>query len=241
MKLYFDIGNTNIKLTFNKNNQDWYFSFQTDSKHTVDSLYKSLPDEIKHEKIESIWIVSVIPSTTLIIEGLSKKYFGVKPKIFSYPLKTRVKLNVENPKEVGADLVAIASYASHLGNNIIVVNLGTATTITHIKDNELKGVIISLGLMAQLDSLVEKTSKLSEISLIDTNNAIGKNTVESISIGVLNGHVEMIKALISKIDKDAKVIISGGHARKILKMVDYEFIKEITLEGLKHIEKINNN
>ena len=239
MKLYFDIGNTNIKLNFKYEDQEFYISFPTNASHTVDSLYNELPSQIKNAQIESVAIVSVVPKKLEILEQMSIKYWQKNPMILGYPLKSGVKINVDNPKSVGADLVALSSLATTLGENIIIVNMGTATTFINVKNKELQGVIISAGLQTQLDSLSEKSCGLTDILMTPTKKQLGKNTQEAISIGILHGHIEMIKGIINRIDPEAKVYISGGHSWKIKDLIDYEFIIEATIEGLKHVEKIN--
>lgn len=239
MKLYFDIGNTDIKLNFKNEGREFHVSFPTNISYSVDSLYNELPAQVKSADIESVAIVSVVPKKLEIIEQMSMKYWQVKPMILGYPLKSGVKINVDNPKSVGADLVALSSFASTLGENVIIVNMGTATTFINVKSKELQGVIISAGLQTQLDSLSEKSCGLTDILVSPTKKPIGKNTQEAISIGILHGHIEMIKGMVNRIDPSAKVYISGGHAWKVKELVDYEFIVEATIEGLKHVEKIN--
>ena len=90
-----------------------------------------------------------------------------------------------------------------------------------------------------MESLVNRTSGLTDIIMKPSKKQMGKNTQEAISIGVLHGHVEMIKSLVERISVKSKIIISGGNARKIKDLVDYEFIKEATIQGLKNVEKIN--
>ena len=58
-------------------------------------------------------------------------------------LETGVKIIVDNPKEVGADLVAsAAAVLAHYDDNAIVVDMGTATTFTYIEHKVIKGVAI---------------------------------------------------------------------------------------------------
>ena len=134
MKLYFDIGNTDIKLNFNFEGQEFYVSYPTHEENSVDSLYQKLPKEVTSSHIESAAIVSVVPKGQHLIEGLIKKYWQIKSMVLGYPLKTGVKINVDNPKEVGSDLVALASFATTQGDDVTIVNLGTATTFINVKN-----------------------------------------------------------------------------------------------------------
>ncbi len=239
MKLYFDIGNTSIKLNFKHNDEEFYVSFKTRNYYSPDSLFSYLPQEVKEAKIETAWISSVVPTQLGIVEGMIKKYFKIKPKIIGYPMKTGIKLLATNPKTVGADIIALAAFASNKSTNAIIINLGTATTITHVKNKVMLGAIISPGIGIITESLIKKASKLHDtnLKLIDKN--VGINTDECLSIGILKGHIHMIRGFIKDIDSDADVFISGGNSKLIKERIAATYIKEATIEGMKVIEKIN--
>ena len=241
MNLYFDIGNTNIKLNVNYKNQEYYFNYETKSAKSVDTFYSQLPQEIKGQKIEKIFICSVVPFAEDILRGVVKKYWQIDPIMVKYPLKTGIKLKVDHPQSIGSDLVCLAAYVSQECEKGIIVNIGTATTIVVVDNKALEGAIICPGLMTSFESLIKKASKLAETNLeTKTRNHYGKNTQEALSLGVLKGHAEMIKGLVRDIDDDHKLFISGGHSKKILDfMPEYQYVKEATIEGIKAIEKNN--
>ena len=241
MRLYFDIGNTNIKLNFKVNGEEFLVAYKTTENYTVDSFYTYLPQEVKDAKIRSVSVVSVVPSKLELIKGLSKKYWQIDPMVLSFPLKTGINIKALDPKKVGADLVSLSAFVASKTKNGIIVNMGTATTITHIKDNELKGVIILPGLKTSLNALLKNAAKLSEIDLyLPKNKNVGNTTDEAISIGLIKGHALMIKGLIKDIDKDAQIFLSGGNSRMLKDyLFEYQYIKEATLEGLKVVEALN--
>ena len=235
MTLYIDIGNTNMKFHFDGK----YISFPTKENYTVDTLFSKLPKELKDLKLSKVMLSSVVPAKQKLIEGMSKKYLSVIPTVIAYPLKTGIKINVDQPKKIGSDLVCLAAYASSESNNSIIVNMGTATTITHIVDKEIKGVIIIPGFITSMESLVNSAAKISEIDLYLPNKNVGNNTDESISIGMINGHVHMIRGFVNDIDKDSTLLLSGGNSKLISKYLpEFKWIKEATIEGIKVIENI---
>ena len=235
MIVYVDIGNTNIKLHFDGK----YISFATKGNYTVDSLFNEFPSELKNIKPSKVMLSSVVPSKQKLIIGISKKYWGTTPINISYPLKTGIKINVDEPKNIGSDIVCLAAYASSQTDEAIIVNMGTTTTITHVISKEIKGVIIIPGFITSLESLVSSAAKISEIDLFLPNKNIGKNTDEAISIGMINGHVHMIKGFVDDINKDATLLLSGGNSKLISKYLpEFKWIKEATIEGMKVIEKI---
>ncbi len=236
MTIYIDIGNTNIKINFN----DKYISFLSNGDYTVDSFYDALPDELKTNDIKNVFLCSVVPSKETLIKGLSKKYWGVAPKLIAYPIKTGITINTETPKEIGSDLVCLAAFASANSEKAIIVNMGTATTLTYVVKNSIEGVVIIPGFTITLNSLIKKAAKIGEISLHKPKRNYGKNTTEAISIGMLSGHEHMIRGLVNDIDPEAKVFLSGGNSKILAKQLnEYELIKEATIEGIKVIEKLN--
>lgn len=244
MKLYFDIGNTNIKIHYSLNGKDKYFNYETKSDYSADSFWNLLPEELKSSRPTSAFICSVVPSKESTIVELVEKYFRLNPVILQYPLKTGVKIKAAEPKNVGADLVALAAFASSKAKEAIMVNMGTATTIIYVKDSTLEGAIISTGLGLSLNALISNAAKLNDIKLEVTNEmTIGRNTNEAISIGILKGHVKMIEGLVEDISKDIPVFISGGHSKKVTHLLPGEFthVNEATIEGMKIIEKLNEN
>ena len=243
MRLYFDIGNSNIKLNFNIKGKEYYVAFETNDNYSVDSFYNLLPKEIREEKITSVMICSVVPSKLRTLEGMSKKYWQINPMVLKFPIKTGLKLKVIDPKTVGADLVSLGAFVASKTDNGIIVNMGTATTITHIKDKALQGVVISPGLKTSINGLLNNSAKLNDLELyVPKNKSLGNTTDEALSIGTIKGHVHMIKGLVGDIDKEAKVFLSGGNSRTVKEFLfEYEYIKEATLEGLKLIEALNEN
>ncbi|WKX02568.1 type III pantothenate kinase [Candidatus Mycoplasma mahonii] len=234
MVIYIDIGNTNIKINFNK----YYVSYPTKQKYSVDSFYNALPKELKG-RITKVFISSVAPSVLDLINGVSKKYWGVLPNNIAYPMKTGIKINADQPKKVGADLVCLAAFATTKGSNCIIVNMGTATTITHVVDHAFMGCVILPGFMTSLYSLFKSAAAIGETALyVPTNKKIGHSTEESISIGMIRGHVHMINGLVNDIDPNAKLILSGGNSKNIAKyLTNFKYVKEATIEGMKIIVK----
>jgi type III pantothenate kinase len=219
MILYFDVGNTHTKLNYQFKNKNYYQSFYTKKKYSIDTIYNLLPNIVKKNKITKILISSTVPSFTFIVERLCQKYFMIKPIILSIK-NSKLDIKIENPKELGIDLIALGHYLMSKTDNGIMVNMGTSTTIIHVKNKKFIGAIISCGLELQIKYLIKNASKLYEIELFaETKKTIGKNTKEAMSLGLINGHVEMIKGLVNKIDINAKKFLSGGYSKNVVKLL----------------------
>lgn len=83
-------------------------------------------------------------------------------------IKTGLKINLDNPAQLGSDRVADAVAAINLYPvPIIMIDMGTATTISVIdKEKNFIGGMIIPGLRTSLDSLSGKASQLPFISLV---------------------------------------------------------------------------
>ena len=235
MFLYIDIGNTNIKIRYGHK----IVRFLSTNKYTADSLFSMFPEDLRNAKIQGAFGSSVVQSQKDTINNIINNNYMSKIRWLEIPIKTGIKIEADDPKTVGADLMALSVYAASRNNKTIIVNLGTATTYTYVKNNTLKGVIISPGIMTQYNSLVYNSSLLHEVEIKVVNKNLGKNSRDAISIGILNATAAAIKGLIDKIDKDALIILSGGNSNVFKTLLDYEVVEEATIKGLMIIEEMN--
>lgn len=223
MIIAIDIGNTNIKIGFIENYEILAtFNLATDSGKTSDEylLFLELMSKkanIDIEKVDKIVIGSVVPSLDPIFESLSKRLINKLPIFVEPGIKTGLIINTENPKEVGADLVAIVAGAIHFyGSPSIVISFGTATVFTAISEsNSLLGVSIAPGIISSAEALFKKASKLPRFNLKNPNTFIGKNTIISLQTGFYFGFQGLVKNILKGIMKEMneqniKVIATGG-------------------------------
>ncbi len=128
------------------------------------------------------------------------------------------------PDQTGPDRLLAAWAASRLhGSPVIVVDLGTATTVDAVDaDGFFLGGAIAPGLGLAADALAEGTARLPRIELALPDSAIGTGTTAAIEAGVVIGHVGTVRelalrmhALIGRDDPSTaptKVVVTGGHA-----------------------------
>ena len=237
--LYIDIGNTKTKINYKSNRIENYFWLLTKEVTDINYVLKNLPHNLKLSKVRNIYISSVVPKKTAIWSQVSKVIWDKKPILIEHKLKTNIKYNIDNIDNLGSDLLALSALINTKNSNSIIVNLGTATTILHVKNGILEGAIISPGLKSSFKEIIKGTSLLSEVNLKISKNKLGKNTSEALSIGLLQGHYQMIKGLINTIDSNAIVYISGGDYIHLESLSNFIYIKEATIEGMKVIAKLN--
>jgi len=248
-----DIGNTETTVGIgSKDNWDSY-RFTTRDTNTPDELLAlfnstfQIKSEVKKD-IEGAIICSVVPQATNSFSEAIRKYLNLEPVIVGPGIKTGLKVNIDNPKELGPDRIA-NSVAGYLitETDTVVIDLGTATTFDVVsKNKEYLGGSIAPGIKISLDALTSKTASLKSVELDTPNKVIGKNTYEAIQSGLIMGHASMIDSMVEKIileiDIEPKIILTGGLSKVVQPIlnVNVEYVENLTLVGLEEIFKLNN-
>ena len=167
------------------------------------------------ESIKTIGISSVVPELNYALRACSQKYFNVEPMILQPGVKTGLKVDYKDPKEVGSDRIADAIGAVKMFPNrdLILVDFGTATTVCAIsKDKVFLGGNIMPGIRLSMEALEAKTSKLPSVEISSVKEVIGKTTVDSIRNGLYWSNVGMIKEITSRISEE---VFSGNPPLKL--------------------------
>lgn len=256
MILCVDIGNTNIKYAVFKGDE-LKGSFRVSSRHTrtadeygatLLNLLKSR--EIEPKDIDGIIVSSVIPSLNYTIIHMCEYFFNITPVVVGVGIKTGLNIKVDNPREVGADIIAncvgaLTRYGN--GKPMIVIDFGTATTFDVLSGSgELLGVVIAPGIKSSLEGLVSNTAQLPMIELSAPKTAIPKNTKTAMQAGIIFGFAGLVEKIVEKIKNDLgvseiEVTATGGMGEVIAKEVKCitRIDRMLTLEGLKTL--YNNN
>lgn len=242
MILLFDVGNSNIVLGISENKKiKATYRFITNSNLTEDEYYQKFKNIIGNEKIDGIAISSVVPQVDNILVTMCQKYFNISPLIVSTELESGMDIKIDNPKQLGADLLCDAVGArNHTTDNTIIVDLGTASKFIVVsKNNEYLGGAIAPGLIKSLESLINSAAKLSNVKMATPYKVIGTDTQTCIQSGMIYGFVSLIDGMIEKIkkelnDENTKIILTGGlsHYVKDLLKEEVEYLPNVLLDGL---------
>ena len=125
------------------------------------------------------------------------------------------------PDRTGPDRLLAAWAASRIyGSPVIVVDLGTATTVDAVDaDGFFLGGAIAPGLELAADALAEHTARLPRIDVVLPDDAIGTDTAGAIASGVVIGHIGTVRELALRMHERiasrthrTRVIITGGHS-----------------------------
>ena len=199
------------------------------------------------KQIEGGIIFSVVPRLTEFVQEKINDEIGIKLDIFD-PKTTlgKYKTNIDNPNEVGQDLIADIIGAIHFyGVPIAISDLGTVTkNIVIDKDGIFQGVSFIPGLQTTSDSLFDHTAALPEITMDEKPSSyIGKNTTDAIKSGIYYSHVASIKDFMKRNDEafgyKFKKVITGGFSLTIQDEFDDEYIidQTLVLKGMHFIYK----
>ena len=175
-----------------------------------------------------------------------KKYFSCEPIVVGPGVKTGVRVNGENPKETGADLIVDAAAAKEIyGGPCIVIDYGSATTFELIlADGTLDSVVITPGIQMSANALRQSTAKLPDVEIKKPKTILAKEMISNIQAGLFYGNVGQADYIVRKMKEasglpNIKVIATGGLGGIIAEECEQIDIYDslLTLKGLRIIHK----
>ncbi len=247
-----DVGNTNITCgIFHGETLTATIRLTTKIPRTSDEygiflLDALLAKGIKKEQMEAVIISSVVPQVMYSLNSAFIKYFNITPMIVGAGMKTGIRINTANPKEIGADRIADAVGAYELyGGPVIVIDFGTATTYDLVsEDATFLARITSPGIRIAANALWNDTAKLPEVEIKKPDTILAKDTITRMQAGLVYGYIGQTEYIIKKIKeesglKEAKAVATGGLGKIISDATDQIQIydSELTLKGLRLIYK----
>lgn len=246
MILAIDMGNTNI-VVGGIDSERTYFVERITTNHVKTALEYAINiknileiHQIGKEQVEGAIVSSVVPPLNATISSAIKKIFGFRPMLVGAGMKTGLNIIMDNPKNVGSDMIvdavaAIREYPCPL----VIIDMGTATTMSVVDHagNYIGGVILP-GLKVSLDSLSSKTAQLPFISLDIPQKVIGKNTIDCMRSGIMYGTAGTIDGILDRMEKELgeppTVLATGGLSRFIVPLCRHKIIYDeaLLLKGL---------
>ncbi len=254
MFLAIDIGNTTICIGVYEGKTSKFISriATNKSKEPVEYIivFKQIfeMNGITPDDINGSAISSVVPEVTKSIINAVSYLIGCTPMVLGPGIKTGMKIMIDNPAQLGADLLAgCIGAAAIYALPCIVIDMGTATKISVIdKDGNFRGCAIAPGVKISLNALSERTSQLPNISLNTPDHAIGTNTLDSMQSGTVYGFASMIDGLCDKFEAElnqgkVSLVATGGLAQTLVKSCSKDIVYngELVLYGLKVLYEKN--
>ena len=253
MTVAVDIGNTNIVCAVEENGV-WNKPFRvfTDTKKTGDEyfvIFSSLFAErgVCVEKVDKVIISSVVPFLTRSIEKNMRRIFKKDPIMVTHSVESGlVKDSI--PPELGADLLCNMAYAHkhHDNGPVMVIDFGTALTFSTVSTKgEVLGVAISPGLVTAVNALFGATAQLPQVELKVPVSVLGRDSMESIRAGIMEGYAGLVEKIIKKTEEELGerlyVMATGGLSTTISALIERldELDPILTLKGLGIIADLN--
>ncbi len=246
MVLAVDIGNTNIVMgCFESDRILFVERLSTNQQSTALEYAIMLKNILEIHSIDMSdfrggIISSVVPSVTLTMKEAMERLIKKRIMVVGPGIKTGLKINLDNPAQLGSDRVADAVAAINLYPvPIIMIDMGTATTISVIdKEKNFIGGMIIPGLRTSLDSLSGRASQLPFISLVPPKKVIGTNTIDCMKSGIIHSNAASIDGVIERIENElgekCTVVSTGGVAKIIVPYCKRDIVidDELLLKGL---------
>ena len=254
MLLAVDIGNTNITLGgYNGAVLSFTARLATDTRKTADEYAVQLKEilslyTVDDCEIEDCIISSVVPSVGAAFSGAVSKLFHIVSLTLGPGVKTGLNIKIDDPAQLGADLVAGAVGAlDSYEMPCIIIDMGTASTLSVLDRNgTFLGGVIAAGVRLTLKALSENTAMLTSIPIEAPRSVIGRNTAECMQSGLVFGAAAMIDGMIDRIESElgeaATIVATGGLSKEIVTHCSHNIIyhENLVLEGLRVIYEKNN-
>ena len=250
MLLVLDVGNTNITCgIYDGDKLAHTFRIMSKTPRTSDEFGVAICDlaarqGVDPKEVDGVAIASVVPNIMHSLIASVKKYFNIDPLVVGPGVKTGIKIDTPNPKEIGPDRIvdAVAAYEK-FGGPILVLDFGTATTYDLVtEDGRFTVGITAPGVRISAEALWMGTAKLPEIEIVMPKSILANDTIWSMQAGLMYGQIGQTEYIINQVKKETgydklKVVATGGLGRLIsneTKMID-EYNSDLTLEGLRLI------
>lgn len=219
--LAIDVGNTNTVLgLFEGDELTRSWRIKTDARSTADEMELVFRGLLAGQPaVSGIALCSSVPAVLREMRAMLDQYHSDIPTVIVEPgTKTGVSVITDNPKEVGTDRIVNTIAAFHLyGGPSIVVDFGTSTNLDVVSaKGEFLGGALAPGIEISLDALAQRAAQLRKVELVRPRSAIGKNTVEALQSGALDGFAGQVDGLVRRISDElggvSAVIATGGLA-----------------------------
>ena len=253
MILAIDIGNSNIVIGCIENGAIQNETrIATDLVKTSDQYCFDLKNmlslsNVPVSRLEDVIISSVVPPVLNSMRTAVLKLTGKKPFVVGPGIKTGLNILLDNPQQVGSDLIVAAVAAlREYKPPLILIDMGTATTISVInKDRAYLGGCICPGVRISAEALSSRAALLPGINLDQPRRAIGKNTTDCMRSGIMLGAACMLDGMVERMEQElgerATVVATGGIARFVLPMCRREiaYDRNLLLKGLAVLYQMN--
>lgn len=253
MILTIDIGNTNTVLgCWREGKLVVTVRLHTNRDQTADEYCLLVSGLLRNRGIDPADISggilsSVVPELKKVMRDAMELMTGKLFLCVGAGLKTGLNIRMDNPAQLGADLVVDAVAAlSKYKPPLVIFDMGTATTMSVVDETGayLGGMIIP-GLRLSVDALSARAAQLPYIHLGPPERFIGSNTIDCMQSGAVYGSALMIDGLIQRtaeeLGQPVTAVATGGLMAVVHKFcrAPLHYDENLLLEGLYLLYKKN--
>jgi len=189
------------------------------------------------EKFEGAVIASVVPSLTQVLKDAIIKFYIEDNIIIVGPgIKTGLNIKINDPSELGGDIVSMAIAAINKYElPCVMININDITvTVSYIDQNgAFCGTVISSGILTSLNALKSVTDLLPSVELSIPTNVIGTDSRSAVRSGLIFGTAAMIDGLIYRINEQRgeikTIIATGNNAQRIVPFCTQKILYDYSL------------
>ncbi len=253
MILAIEIGNTHAVIgVYDKQQLVFKSRISTDIKKTDDEYTITLQSLLELYGVAARDITggivgSVVPQMVDIFLHAIRMVCNVQALVVGPGIRTGLNMKIDQPAQLGSNLVCAAVGAlEKYPAPLIVFDMGTATTVTALDaTGALIGGSIMPGVNIMLNSLVERTAQLPQISLEAPKKVVGTNTVDCMKSGIVYGTAAMLDGMAQRYREEMgdnlTIIATGSPAGHIIPHCRNEILYDpsLLLDGLRILYEKN--
>ena len=212
MILTVNISNSSITLcAWDEAQLRFSASLQADSARSADeyavqlcavlSLHRADPGEI-----EGVIVSCVVPSLLSTVKRAVSLLYGGRIYVVGPGLKTGVPIRMNDPAEIGSEIVCAAAAAKQeFGAPCLVICMDTAISMTLVNESgALAGGAVAPGVRLIVDALSSRTAHLTEIDLeAPVPSVVGATSYACMQSGVILGTAAMLEGMIDRFEEAA--------------------------------------
>ena len=223
MLLALDVGNTHVVVGLMEGLQvRRSFRIATRRDNAVGDYAVALSQllelaEVDKRDVEQVIISSVVPPVTRALQGAARLLTGKEPLVVGQNVRCDLDVRIRQPETLAADLLTAAVGALDLSRPPLLLDMGTATTISVLDaDGAFRGGAILPGANLSLAALAGGTALLPDTPLAVPEYAIGDDTLSCMQSGCVLGAALLLDGMIDRmtaeLGQEATVVATGGIA-----------------------------
>lgn len=254
MILALNIGNTHILLGVWQQDQLLFratLSAETSrstDEYAIQLLSLFSLHGLRPDQLEGAILSSVVPSLTARLRQAVQQLCQLRVMTVGPGLKSGLAIRIDNPAQLGSELVCAAIGALETFQPpLVVITMDTAISMMAIDARrQLLGGVILPGPEVSLEALIRRTAQLPQVDLeAALAGVIGTNTTLSLQAGAVLGTATLLDGMLARFSAEmggpVTAVCTGRMHRSILAAcaTPLEYDQDLILRGLWRIYQKN--